>query len=343
MSGTTKTPNATYDSRQRPLRDLRISVTDRCNFRCRYCMPVEVFGRDYQFLPREEILRYGEITQIVQVMVGLGVRKIRLTGGEPLLRRDLDQLIASIAEMEDIEDIAMTTNAALLADKAEVMQKAGLQRVTVSLDAIDPAIFKSMNGVGAEVSKVQGGIEKALECGLGVKINTVVKFGTNDQEIEPLVDYAQSIGVPVRFIEYMDTGNVNQWKLDEVLASREIIKGLRESRNLIPLEESQPGETSRRYGIKGDSSGFEVGVISSVSQPFCSSCNRIRLSANGELHTCLFTGAGHDIKTALRGGANQTTLQSLIAAIWSSRADRYSEQRSEGLVYTKKEMSYLGG
>jgi len=331
------------DTFQRPLRDLRISVTDRCNFRCRYCMPVEVFGRDYEFLPKEEVLRYGEISRVAKVMVELGVRKIRLTGGEPLLRRDLHRLVSSLSSLEGVEDIAMTTNAALLAEKAKDLKTAGLDRVTVSLDAIDRDVFASMNGVNAQVVKVQSGIEAALAVGLGVKINAVVKRGTNDQEVGPLVKYAQEIGVPIRFIEYMDTGNVNQWKLDEVLPSVELLERLREDLDLTVLDPNQEGETAQRYSVSGDYSGFEVGFISSVSQPFCQSCNRIRLSASGELHTCLFTGVGHDIKGLLRSDVDDEMLKSVMASIWAGRKDRYSEQRSEGLVYQKKEMSYLGG
>jgi len=330
------------DQLKRPLRDLRISVTDRCNFRCRYCMPVEVFGADYQFLPREEILRFGEIEKIAQRFVKLGVNKIRLTGGEPLLRRDLKDLIARLSELEGVDDIAMTTNAALLAKYAGELKEAGLHRVTVSLDALDEDIFGKMNGVGASPEKVIGGIDTALEVGLGVKVNAVVKRGMNDGEVVPLANFARERAIPMRYIEYMDTGNVNGWKLDEVVASHELLVILQKEMDLTKSDR-KAGETAQRYRIDGEE-GFEIGFISSVTQPFCSGCNRARLSADGKIFTCLFASEGMDIKQVLRDGATDEELDSLLGNVWSSRNDQYSELRSkltENLP--KAEMSYLGG
>jgi len=274
------------DKRGRPLRDLRISVTDRCNFRCRYCMPVEVFGAGYQFLPRKEILRFGEIEQLAKRFVSLGVRKLRLTGGEPLLRRDLIELVARLAKIEGVDDIAMTTNAALLAKHAVGLKEAGLHRVTVSLDALDKEIFGQMNGVGVGPEKVIAGIEAALDAGLGVKVNAVIKKGLNDSEALPLAEFARERKIPVRMIEYMDTGNVNGWELDEVAPSHDLLTQIREKMDLQPVKRKL-GETAERYAIEGED-GFEVGFISSVTKPFCNACNRARLSADGKIFTCLF-------------------------------------------------------
>ena len=331
------------DSMHRPLRDLRISVTDRCNFRCRYCMPVEIFGADYAFLPRDEILRFGEIETLARVFVSIGVRKLRLTGGEPLLRRDLDVLIGKLAAIEGVEDIAMTTNASLLAKKADALKAAGLHRVTVSLDALSPEIFGKMNGVGAKPERVVEGIDAALRAGLGVKVNAVVQKGMNESEIVPLAEFAADRGIPIRYIEYMDTGNTNGWKHEQVLPSQKVLAILSEKFALEAVEAPLLGETARRYRDPGFD-GFEVGLISSVSQPFCRDCNRIRLSAQGHLYTCLFASQGHDIKSALRAGEDQNQLVERIQQIWSVRQDRYSELRSEGMApIAKKEMSYLGG
>lgn len=330
------------DQRNRPLRDLRISVTDRCNFRCRYCMPVEVFGADYQFLPREEILRFGEIERMAERFVQLGVSKIRLTGGEPLLRRDLTDLVSRLAKIEGVEDLAMTTNAALLEKYAAGLKAAGLHRVTVSLDALDGKIFGMMNGVGASPEKVIAGIDAALEVGLGVKVNAVMKRGVNDGEAMALAEFARERGIAVRYIEYMDTGNVNGWKLDEVVPSHELLEILGKE---LPLVKSsrEAGETAQRYGIEGES-GFEVGFISSVTQPFCSGCNRARLSADGKIFTCLFAAEGMDMKGFLRDGKSDDELDSLLGKIWSIRNDHYSEQRSDLTEdLPKAEMSYLGG
>jgi len=322
------------DQRDRPLRDLRISVTDRCNFRCRYCMPIEVFGADYSFLPREEILRFGEIERITQHFVNLGVSKIRLTGGEPLLRRDLTDLVARLAEIDGVDDIAMTTNAALLAKHAKSLKEAGLHRVTVSLDALDSAVFGQMNGVGASSEKVVAGIDAALSAGLGVKVNAVIKRGVNDGEVKALAEFARERAISVRFIEYMDTGNVNGWNLDEVVPSQDLLQTLQKD---IPLEISDrvAGETAQRYVVK---------VISSVTQPFCNACNRARLSADGKIFTCLFAAKGMDIKEFIRGEVSDAEIETLIRKVWINRTDNYSELRSsltENLP--KAEMSYLGG
>ncbi|MFC5049493.1 GTP 3',8-cyclase MoaA [Rubritalea spongiae] len=331
------------DTLQRPLRDLRISVTDRCNFRCRYCMPAEIFGPDYQFLPRDEILRFGEIETLARIFVEMGVRKIRLTGGEPLLRRDLDVLVEKLASIDGVEDIAMTTNASLLARNAEKLRAAGLHRVTVSLDALDDAIFGKMNGVGAKAQKVVDGIDAALEAGLGVKVNAVVQKGVNESELLPLARFAAERGVPIRYIEYMDTGNSNGWKHEQVVPSYKVLELLRGEFDLVEVENAKLGETAKRFHVKG-LDGFEVGFISSVSKPFCRECNRIRISAQGHLYTCLFAADGYDIKTPLRNGEGNEALQARVQSLWGKRDDRYSELRSEGMApIAKKEMSYLGG
>ncbi len=330
------------DKLNRPLRDLRISVTDRCNFRCRYCMPVEVFGAGYSFLPRKEILRFDEIERIAKRFVKLGVRKLRLTGGEPLLRRDLAELVSKLAKIEGVDDIAMTTNATLLEKHAADLKAAGLHRVTVSLDALDADVFGKMNGVGASSDKVVAGIDAALSAGLGVKVNAVIKRGINDTEVLALAEFARSRAISMRYIEYMDTGNVNGWKLGEVVPSHELLEILLKE---IPLTKATriAGETAQRYEIT-EGPGFEIGFISSVTKPFCSACNRARLSADGKIFTCLFASQGMDIKNILRDGASDEEIDALLEQNWSNRADNYSEQRSsltEDLP--KAEMSYLGG
>jgi GTP 3',8-cyclase len=330
------------DQRNRPLRDLRISVTDRCNFRCRYCMPVEVFGANYSFLPKEEILRFNEIERIAQRFVRLGVRKIRLTGGEPLLRRDLTELVGSLANIEGVDDLAMTTNAALLEKYASELKSAGLHRVTVSLDALDAETFGMMNGVGASSERVIDGIDAALAVGLGVKVNAVIKRGVNDQEVLALARFARDRAISMRYIEYMDTGNVNGWRLDEVVPSQELLEILRSEISLVKCI-GVPGETAQRYEVPGEK-GFEIGFISSVTQPFCGACNRARLSADGKIFTCLFASEGMDLKKIIRDGASDEQLDQLLEKNWSNRNDHYSEKRSsltEGLQ--KAEMSYLGG
>lgn len=318
-------------------------MTDRCNFRCRYCMPAEVFGAGYQFLPKDEILRFGEIERLAKVFVGMGVRKLRLTGGEPLLRRDLTVLVEKLAAIKGVEDIAMTTNGVLLGAKAEEMKAAGLQRVTISLDAMDQEIFGEMNGVGAKVGRVVEGIDAALAAGFGVKVNAVVKKGVNEGEVVKLAAFARERKIPVRFIEYMDTGNANRWKLDEVMPTAELLAELRKVYALEPVGNPKLGETSERFHVPGVE-GFEVGFISSVTRPFCRDCNRARLSADGHVFACLFASAGHDVKALLRSGAGDEQLAEWLGAIWSVREDRYSEERA-GMkeIPQKAEMSYLGG
>lgn len=330
------------DQRNRPLRDLRISVTDRCNFRCRYCMPVEVFGANYSFLPKQEILRFGEIERIAKRFVKLGVSKIRLTGGEPLLRRDLTDLVARLAMIEGVDDLAMTTNAALLEKYAADLKTAGLHRVTVSLDALDSEIFGKMNGVGASSERVIAGIDAALKAGLGVKVNAVIKRGVNDHEVLALARFARERVISLRYIEYMDTGNVNGWKLDEVVPSHKLLEILKKEISLVKSSRAA-GETAQRYEVEGEE-GFEIGFISSVTQPFCSACNRARLSADGKIFTCLFASEGMDIKKFIRDGASDEEVDHLLEKIWSNRNDHYSEKRSSLTEFLPKaEMSYLGG
>ncbi|NOY00950.1 MAG: GTP 3',8-cyclase MoaA [Verrucomicrobia bacterium] len=333
---------AVSDQFKRPLRDLRISVTDRCNFRCRYCMPAEVFGPDYEYLPREDILDYEEITRLAKVFLSLGVRKLRITGGEPLLRRDLPELISQLSALDGLEDLALTTNGTALAKQAVALKQAGLQRVTVSLDALDADVFAQMNGINASPEKVLEGIEAAKEAGLVIKINSVVQRGVNETEILPLVQYAAEHELIVRFIEYMDTGAAHGWNLEKVVPSNELLEHLKQHFELKPLPQNHPGETSVRYGI-ADSSA-EVGFISSVTQPFCTNCSRARLTADGHLFTCLFAPNGHDIKGLLREGASDDELANRIGEIWGLRSDRYSEIRSQATPsQARPEMSYLGG
>ncbi|MBK1833567.1 GTP 3',8-cyclase MoaA [Roseibacillus ishigakijimensis] len=328
------------DTLGRPLRDLRISVTDRCNFRCRYCMPVEVFGPDYQFLDRAEVLTFEEIVRVTRASVALGVRKIRLTGGEPLLRRDVTRLVAQLKAIEGVEDLALTTNATLLARHAGALQAAGLDRVTVSLDALDEEVFARMNGVGAKVSRVLAGVEAALAAGLPVKVNAVIQRGVNEQEVLPLVRWGRESGVTVRFIEYMDVGESNGWRMGEVLTAREIVDLVAAEMPVEPADSRYRGEVAGRWQF-ADGKG-EFGVISSVSKPFCRDCTRLRLSAEGRLFTCLFASEGTEIKSLLRSGASAKELQAALAGVWQQRTDRYSEERGQGSK-KKAEMSYLGG
>lgn len=333
-------PRTIADTLGRPLRDLRISVTDRCNFRCRYCMPVEKFGPAHTFLPRQEILRFEEIVRVARIAAGLGVGKIRLTGGEPLLRRGLDDLVAMLAAVDGIDDLALTTNGVLLAHHAEALALAGLSRVTVSLDALDPSVFAAMNGVGARVDRVLAGISAARTFGLPVKVNAVIQRGVNEQEIIPLVRWARGQDVTLRFIEFMDVGETNHWDRTQVVTAAEILATLAPHFDLTPAEPNHPGETASRWH-HADGRG-EIGIIASVSQPFCRGCTRLRLSADGHLFTCLFGERGHDLRPVLRGGADDDLLRAALGGIWAARDDRYSELR--GLTHTHKaEMSYLGG
>lgn len=328
------------DTRHRPLRDLRISVTDRCNFRCVYCMPKTVFGRDYPFLPRNDLLSFEEIQRVASVFVAQGVEKIRLTGGEPLLRRGIEQLIEQLARLP--VEITLTTNGALLAKKAQALKDAGLQRITVSLDSLDDAVFKRMNDVDFAVSDVLNGIDAASVAGLPVKINCVVKRGTNDHQILPLARHFRHSGHVLRFIEYMDVGNSNDWRMNEVLPSAEVIALIRTAFPLQATDASYAGEVAARWRYL-DGAG-EIGVISSVTQAFCSSCTRARLSTEGKLYTCLFAHQGHDLRSLLRSGKSDDELAHAIAGIWHTRNDNYSEMRTGATNTIEKiEMSYIGG
>ena len=331
------------DTLGRELRDLRISVTDRCNFRCRYCMPREVFGRDYEFLPREQLLTFEEITRVVTLAVGLGVRKVRLTGGEPLLRRDLPELVRMLAAIEGVEDLTMTTNGSLLARHATALAAAGLDRVTVSLDSLDDATFRAMNDANVGVAEVLDGLATAAAAGLGpIKVNAVVKRGVNDTGLVDLAAHFRNTGHIVRFIEYMDVGHSNGWRLDDVVTADEVLARIGERFPLEPVPANYPGEVADRYRYR-DGSG-EIGVIASVSRPFCGDCTRARLSADGQVYTCLFATAGHDLRALLRGGADDASLSAALTDLWVRRADRYSEIRSSATVrWEKVEMSFIGG
>jgi GTP 3',8-cyclase len=336
-------PLTVLDTLGRPMRDLRVSVTDRCNFRCGYCMPREVFGPDHAFLPRAEILTFEEIERIVHASVALGVRKVRLTGGEPLVRRNLEALVGMLATIDGVEDLTLTTNASLLAAKAQALADAGLHRVTVSLDALDDETFMRMNDVGFPVSRVLDGIAAAEAAGLGpVKLNAVIRRGVNEHAVVDLADHFRGTGTTVRFIEYMDVGHSNGWRLDEVVPADEIVAAIDARWPLEPVDRDYRGEVARRYRYR-DGAG-EIGVISSVSQPFCGDCTRARLSADGRLFTCLFATAGHDLRSVLRSGADDAAVADALRAIWAGRSDRYSELRSLDTVELPKvEMSFIGG
>jgi len=338
------------DGRGRYMRDLRISITDRCNFRCTYCMPKTVFGRDYPFLPRDELLSFEEITRIARIFVAQGVTKIRLTGGEPLLRRNIERLIEMLAAIPGLE-LTLTTNGSLLAKKAQNLRDAGLQRVTVSLDALDDPTFRKMNDVDFPVAEVLEGIAAAEVAGLGpLKVNMVVKRGTNDHAILPMARHFRSspanAGHIVRFIEYMDVGSSNGWKLDEVMPSAEVLKLIGDEMPLAAVDPNYPGEVAERWRYLDG--GGEIGVISSVTQAFCSSCTRVRLSTDGSLYTCLFATNGHDLRGLLRAGRSDGEIGAALGALWSERTDNYSEQRSAestslSTALKKIEMSYIGG
>lgn len=346
------------DTLGRPLRDLRISVTDRCNFRCNYCMPKEVFDKDYPYLPHGALLSFEEITRLARLFLAHGVRKIRLTGGEPLLRKNLEDLVAQLAQLRTVDgvapDLTLTTNGSLLARKAKALKDAGLNRVTVSLDGLDDAVFRRMNDVDFPVADVLAGIEAAHAAGLShIKVNMVVKRGTNDHEILPMARHFRGTGTTLRFIEYMDVGATNGWRMDEVLPSAELIERLRAELPLVQLDPTSPGETAERWGYANAAGQYdpalgEVGVISSVTQAFCRDCNRARLSTEGKLYLCLFATQGYDLRTLLRGGASDEAIASAIAPIWQQRGDRYSELRSSlpadtGQGARRVEMSYIGG
>ena len=353
------------DGLNRPLRDLRISVTDRCNFRCSYCMPKEIFNSDYVYLPQSALLSFEEITRTAQSFIALGVEKIRLTGGEPLLRKNLEVLIHQLSGLQTLSghalDITLTTNGSLLARKAQSLKDAGLKRVTVSLDGLDDAVFKSMNDVDFPVSDVLDGIAAAQAAGLGpIKVNMVVKKGTNEQEVLPMARYFRGKGIALRFIEYMDVGATNGWRMNEVMPSADVLQLLQTELALAPLAPSQTGETAERWGYLDahghhDASLGEVGFISSVTKAFCRDCNRARLTTEGQLYLCLFASQGYDLKPLIRSNSEPEALTHAIAAIWSQRTERYSEVRQQVLVESdqatdpghalkrKVEMSYIGG
>jgi GTP 3',8-cyclase len=329
------------DKLRRPLRDLRVSVTDRCNFRCVYCMPKEVFGRDYAFLERRELLTFEEIERLARVFVAHGVEKIRITGGEPLVRRDLERLIEQLATIDGL-DLTLTTNGSLLPQKAQALRDAGLRRVTVSLDSLDDRVFSAMNDVDFPVQRVLEGIDAAAAAGLPVKVNMVVKRGLNEEAILPMAREFRERGHILRFIEYMDVGRTNGWRLDDVVPAAEIVETIETEFPLEPLGPNYPGEVARRWRYR-DGAG-EIGVIASVTQPFCGTCTRARLSAEGRLYTCLFALRGHDLRALVRGGASDEELHEAIGTTWRGRADRYSELRSAQTAdLPKVEMSYIGG
>ena len=338
-----QTDSAVFDYFNRPLRDLRISVTDKCNFRCSYCMPAEIFGPDYPFLKKNELLSFEELERLTRLFVSsLGVKKIRITGGEPLMRPKLAELIQKINDIEGVDDIAMTTNGSLLPKYAKDLKKAGLKRVSISLDSLKDEVFGQINGRGVSVQTVLDGIDAANDAGLQVKINMVVKRGMNDDEIIPMAQLFREKGHILRFIEFMDVGNTNKWRLDDVYPKKQIIEDITAVMPLEPVEANYPGEVATRYRYIGSTD--EIGVISSVSDAFCSSCNRARLSASGMLYTCLFASRGHDIRTPLRSELPDEELVELLTRIWTGRKDKYSEDRTEDSTNRPKiEMSHIGG
>ena len=329
------------DRLQRPLRDLRISVTDRCNFRCTYCMPKEVYGSSYRFLPRAELLTFEEIERLARLFAAQGVEKVRLTGGEPLLRRDVEKLVAMLAGISGL-DLTMTTNGALLPHKASALAAAGLTRITVSLDSLDDQVFRALNDVDFPVDRVLTGIEAAAAAGLPVKVNMVVKRGVNEDSIVPMARFFHGSGHTLRFIEYMDVGHTNGWRLDDVVPAAEILARIEAELPLEPVAPAYAGEVARRWRYLDG--GGEIGVIASVTQPFCGDCTRARLSADGSLYTCLFATKGHDFRALLRNGASDDEIAAAIAAVWGRRTDRYSELRTAATARLEKvEMSYIGG
>jgi cyclic pyranopterin phosphate synthase len=329
------------DTLGRPVRDLRVSVTDRCNFRCQYCMPRSVFGHGYRFMVRKELLTFEELERVVRAVVPLGVEKVRLTGGEPLLRRDLEVLVERLAAIPGL-DLTLTTNASLLDRKAEALAAAGLRRINVSLDSLDDATFRLMNDADFPVTRVLDGIDAAHAAGLPVKINAVVKRGVNDDGVLDMARRFRGTPHVLRFIEYMDVGGTNDWRLDDVVPAREIVERISAVYPLEPLESAYDGEVAQRWRY-ADGAG-ELGVIASVTQPFCSTCTRARLSAEGKLFTCLFAVRGTDLRALLRSGATDDELREAVASVWSARADRYSEIRSAATADLRRiEMSYIGG
>ncbi|MGN7408284.1 GTP 3',8-cyclase MoaA [Sporosarcina sp. SAFN-010] len=329
----------------RPIRDLRISVTDRCNFRCSYCMPKEIFGDDYVFLPKSELLSFEEIERLAQLFAKMGVKKLRLTGGEPLMRRGLPELVGKLMQIEGIEDIGLTTNAVLLGQYAKPLYDAGLRRLNISLDALDPELFGEMNGRGVKPEVILKNIDKAHALGFTIKMNMVVKKGANEQEILPMAQYFKERGITLRFIEFMDVGNDNGWSFEKVVTKKEILERLQAVHDLEPVEEEYYGEVAKRWRYKNN--GAEVGFITSVSESFCSTCTRARLSSEGKLFTCLFASEGFDVRALIREGATDEELAAAVTGVWENRADRYSDERTEQTVKNRKNkkinMSYIGG
>nr|MCS5643718.1 GTP 3',8-cyclase MoaA [Dehalococcoidia bacterium] len=331
------------DKFRRPLRDLRVSVTDRCNFRCPYCMPAEIYGERYQFLPRNDLLTFEEITRIVNITVGLGVKKVRITGGEPLVRQDVEKLVSMISRINGVEDLAMTTNAYLLSGMAQTLKDAGLHRITVSMDSVDDDVFQRMNGRGFGTAKVMNGIDSAKRAGFNpIKINAVVQKGINDHTLVDLAKWCRDNGHIPRFIEYMDVGTLNEWKLDEVLPASEIVRIIGEELPVKQLDPAYVGEVARRYRYLDDKGEF--GVISSVTQPFCGDCTRLRLSPEGRIVTCLFAETGTDLREPMRNGATDEQVSDIIQGTWRVREDRYSEERTTmNEPRSKVEMYHIGG
>jgi GTP 3',8-cyclase len=334
-----------FDLLGRPLRDLRISVTDRCNFRCTYCMPKEVFGRDFQFLPRAELLTFDELARLARIFVTLGVEKIRLTGGEPLVRRDLERLVGMLAALPELSDLTLTTNGSLLSAKAQALRDAGLKRITVSLDSLDEAVFAAMNDVSFPVAEVLAGIDAAEAAGLApIKINMVVRRGLNEDSVVPMARYFRARGHVLRFIEYMDVGHTNGWRLDDVVPAVDIVARIDAAMPLEPEVPNYPGEVANRWRYR-DGLG-EVGIIASVTQPFCRDCTRARLTADGVLYTCLFATRGTDLRSLVRQGASDEAISAAVAGVWGRRDDRYSELRGLMTVAPlepRVEMSHIGG
>jgi len=331
------------DKFRRPLRDLRVSVTDRCNFRCPYCMPAEIYGERYKFLPRNDLLTFEEITRIVNITVGLGVKKVRITGGEPLVRQDVEKLVSMISRINGVEDLAMTTNAYLLSGMAQTLKDAGLHRITVSMDSVDDDVFQRMNGRGFGTAKVMNGIDSAKRAGFNpIKINAVVQKGINDHTLVDLAKWCRDNGHIPRFIEYMDVGTLNEWKLDEVLPANEIVRIIGEELPVKQLDPAYVGEVARRYRYLDDKGEF--GVISSVTQPFCGDCTRLRLSPEGRIVTCLFAETGTDLREPMRNGATDEQVSDIIQGTWRVREDRYSEERTTmNEPRSKVEMYHIGG
>lgn len=327
----------------RPIRDLRISVTDRCNFRCTYCMPKEIFGNDYAFLPKDQLLSFEEITRLATLFASMGVKKLRLTGGEPLLRQDIPKLVEQLYAIEGIEDVGLTTNGVLLGRYAEDLYAAGLRRLNLSLDALDSTVFGEMNGRGTNPKMILKNIALAKEIGFDIKVNMVVQKGVNEQEILPMATHFKERGITLRFIEFMDVGNDNAWSFQKVVTKKEIYNMLQEEFELEPVDPDYFGEVAKRYRYQDN--GVEVGFITSVSESFCSSCTRARLSSDGKLITCLFASGGFDVRELIRSGKSDVEILEALTAVWSARTDRYSDERTEETAKKRKKinMSYIGG